>query len=191
MLIPLGFLAASGSAAGSFDLLETTVLTGSQASVEFTNLTTKYASTYQHLQIRATVRDTDNTFDTARLGLRLNGDTSANYSFHGLFSRGSSVTTYANAGESIIRISQDTPTDGKVTSNVYAGIVIDLLDPFETSKFKTVRSLSGFAAGDSLIALQSGSWRSTNSTTSLTLLSLEGVQLKTGSRFSLYGLKAA
>lgn len=194
MPIPLGILAAAGfrppTAAGAYELIETyTVGSGGIASVTFD--VSSYSTTYQHLQIRATVRDTYNNFDTARLGMRFNGDTAANYSFHGLFGRGSSVASFGNSSESIIRIAQDTPTNGKTTANTFAAVVIDILDPYETSKYTTARSLSGFAASDNLIAVGSGSWRNTNAVSSITLSSLQGTALGQYSRFSIYGLKAS
>jgi hypothetical protein len=53
-MLLLGVLQAQAAgqvAAGSFDLLETQVLTSSAASVTFSSLST-YAADYQHLQIR-------------------------------------------------------------------------------------------------------------------------------------------
>jgi hypothetical protein len=108
---------------------------------------------------------------------------------HGLFGRGSSVVSFSVTGDTSIRILQDTPTASFVTANTFSGAVIDILDPFSTTKFKTVRSLSGFAASSNFIGLGSGLWRDTASTTSLTLLSVSGTSLLTGSRFSLYGIK--
>jgi hypothetical protein len=190
-LFPLGILSAAGAGgvvAEDYELIETQILGSSQASVTFSSLGT-YSSTYKHLQIRATVRDSFTGADTARLGMRFNGDSSANMVAHGLFSRGSSVVSFGVTGDTAIRIVQDTPTASFVTANTFAGVVIDILDPFSTTKFKTVRSMAGFSANHNFIGLGSGLWRDTSSTTSLTLLSVSGTLLLTGSRFSLYGIK--
>ena len=62
MPIPLGFFAAAGAVAGgSYDLLETTILSSNAASVTFSNLN-NYAADYQHLQIRAVVKGSLGTF---------------------------------------------------------------------------------------------------------------------------------
>lgn len=186
MPIPLGILAAAGfrpSAAGSFDLLETTVLTGSQASVEFTNLTSKYASTYQHLQIRAVVQSQRTSVDA--FFVRYNGDSGTNYTFHRLSGNGSSVSSGVGTGENRGYIGD---VFGQNSTNQFAPAVIDILDPFETSKYTTGRSLSGYTTGE--IRLGSHLWLNTAALTSINLFTLNG-NLSQYSRFSLYGLKAA
>lgn len=187
MPIPLGILAAAGfrpSAAGSYDLLETTVLTGSQASVEFTNLTTKYASTYQHLQIRVALAARADDWMT----LRFNGDTTGgNYYSHILRGTGSAVNSFATGAGSLGM--GYLMNFGTTTS---AG-VLDILDPFETTKNKTVRMFAGNTTANSTggpITLTSGLYMSTNSVTALSISAFSGTYT-TGSRFSLYGLKAA
>ncbi len=192
MLIPLGIFASSGSrAAGAFQLLESTVLTGSQAAVEFTNLTTKYASTYQHLQVRMTMRTDRPQVSTDTVYFQLNGDTSNNYSVHILYGNGSSVTSAAGANWPGGYIHEVVPTSGSGgIANNYAGAVLDLLDPFETTKNKTARSLAGSTTTANFVVLASSNWRSTNSVTSIRFYSTTSNNLVSGSRFSLYGIKA-
>ena len=134
MLIPLGFLAASGVSAGSFDLLETQVLGTAAASVTFSSLSSY--SSYQHLQLRivgVTSVDTDIRF-------RINGDTGNNYAFHTLYGTGSSVVsgavTSTNGG--YVGYSKLTAANG----NLF-GAVVDFLYAFETTKNKTARSFYG------------------------------------------------
>lgn len=186
MLIPLGFLAASSSSAGSFDLLESTVLTGSQASVEFTNLTSKYASTYQHLQLRITARSSRSAQQDG-LVTQLNGDTAGNYSYHILGGNGSSVSSFAGANQTFMY--SGVSVANSATANAFSGVVIDILDPFETTKNTTLRTL--FANATTEVGLHSGSWRNTASVTSIKLALDTGVNFLQYSRFSLYGLRAA
>lgn len=181
MLIPLGFLAASGVSAGSFDLLETQTLTGSQASVTFSNLNTSYGSTYQHLQIRASHIQTTSG-ETALM--RFNGDTASNYRVHALRGNGSTVTSADYGSRASMIPAVDVPS-----TTIPAAFVCDILDPFETSKNKVVRSLAGYGSGGN-VNLFSGLWLSTNALTSITLLASAG-NFAQYSRFSLYGLKAA
>ena len=176
-----------------YDLLATEILTGSQTSVTFSSLNSTYGADYQHLQIRGTVRDTGSV--QARLALQINGDTSSNYSYHSLFGRGSSVSSTAGTNATYGWLVNDTPEDTQA-ANCFAGFVCDILDPFETSKYPTVRTLGGFMAGDGSdvqqsIGLVSMSWRNTNAIDSLTLITVSGTAHKTGSRFSLYGLRSA
>ena len=185
MLIPLGILAASGASAGSFDLLETQVLGSSQASVTFSSLGT-YASTYKHLQLRIVSRS---TWSGAQAGLvmQLNADTAANYSYHGLGGNGSSVSSFAGASQSFMY--QGVSAGNGATANAFAGVVIDLLDVFDTNKFKTVRALFGNSTTE--VGIHSGSWRNTNALTSILLKTDVTSNLVTGSRFSLFGIKGA
>lgn len=173
---PLGILAASGVAAGAFDLLETQVLTGNQASVEFTNLNSSYGSTYQHLQIRLVSLSTADTW----YRLQLNNATSGYYS-HRLIGEGSiSSAAYGSTatGMDLFGLTGTSSTPGRA--------VIDFLDPFESSKNKVVRSIT---AGPNTIGLISGSWNSTAAVTSIKINNIDG-NFAQFSRFSLYGLKA-
>jgi hypothetical protein len=190
MPITLGILAQARQAVatGAFQLLESTVLTGTQASVEFTNLATKYAATYQHLQIRAIAKA--NTTNAERvLFMQFNSDsTASNYRAHLL--QGFNGGVFSDAVPTLTRmIGYIAGADG---TNTFGGIVIDILDPFETTKNKTSRALSGNVNGtgvNAIINLQSHLWMNTNAVTSITLLPSAG-SLVQFSRFSLYGVKA-
>jgi hypothetical protein len=191
MPIPLGILAAAGASqapAGAFVLLESTVLTGSQASVEFTNLTTKYAATYQHLQVRAVVNQ-NTTGGAVFMRMQFNGDTAGNYNWHRLVGENGSVTSYNYPNASWMGAGV-VPLYGS-GSSIFSGQVIDILDPFETTKFKTIRSLSGITGSVNAVTLFSGAWRNTNSVTSMKFDSDFNSSLSQGTRFSLYGLKAS
>jgi hypothetical protein len=190
MPITLGILAQSRQVVdtGAFQLLESTVLTGSQASVEFTNLTTKYAATYQHLQIRYTGRSSVSA-NTDDMLLQFNSDTGANYAYHVLETSGAggAPESYPNTSQTAIgwmRLSGSTAT----TQSFGAG-VIDLLDPFETTKNKTIRCLNGEISSSRRLRLTSGFWNNTNSVTGIKLQATGG-NLTQFSRFSLYGIKA-
>jgi hypothetical protein len=194
MLIPLGILAASGASAGSFDLLETQVLGTAAASVTFSNLTTTYGSTYQHLQLRMTARSNRSGADSDPLILRFNADSGSNYARHGLggYNFGGTSAVYSNAGTSQTSLFlAENIAVASSTTNAFAALVTDILDPFETTKNKTVRTLNGMNAAWSSVELRSGLWLSTTSVTSITIQALIGSQLIAGSRFSLYGIKAA
>lgn len=184
--ITLGILAASGAGAvGSYELITSTILSSTSASVTFSNLGTAAAG-YKHLQIRATVRDTRNGFSGSNHYLRLNGDTGNSYAMHQLYGTGSSVGSGAATSATSIYIG-DVPAVGG-TTGAYAAEIIDILDFASTSKYKTVRGLCGMAQNYNWISLNSGVWMSTNAVTSITIFSNLG-NLETGSRFSLYGLR--
>ena len=180
---------AAGAPAGgpSYDLLATEILTSATSSVTFSSLG-DYAGTYQHLQVRVAVR-CDRGSATGGLGMRLNGDTGSNYSDHELYGTGSTVASGGDANSA--RMALGLVAGSTNTSNLFSGIVIDLLDPFETTKYPTTRGLSGLSGSTSRISLQSGSWRNTNAVTSIELFEPFGASdFIAGSRFSLYGLRS-
>jgi hypothetical protein len=183
MLIPLGFLAASGVSAGSFDLLETQLVTSTAASITFSSLST-YASTYQHLQFRITGRSS-RPADNDNLTIRFNSDSGSNYSFHRLLGNGSAVSSSAFINENKINITGF----GANSPALFSAHVVDILDAFETTKYPTLRALGGLSTVN--VILTSGSWRSTAGISSITFDTDVAGDILTGSRFSLYGIKAA
>jgi hypothetical protein len=188
MPIPLGVLAVAGAGAGpvgagnAYEWLETTVLTGNQASVSFSNLNSTYGSTYQHLQLRIVTRDTFTGGDGSTVLMRFNSDSGSNYAYHQLKGNGSSVTSNGNANQSRIVFEQS-------SNGNWSADIIDILDPFETTKNTTVRILSG-AQTTGFISLVSGFWNNTAALTTI-LLQTEGFNLAIGSRFSLYGMRSS
>ena len=196
MPLIMGILAQAAAApgptpgAGSYDLLETEILTGTQASVTFSSLNSTYGADYQHLQLRITARDTSAGTGGSKATLRFNGDTGSNYrERHYLYGDGSSVYS-GDLGNDTYIIPYDNAATGD-TADVYGAAVIDILDPFSSNKYTTTRSLRGFAASSgSFIGLNSGLWLNTAAITSITLGSRTS-SLISGSRFSLYGLRSA
>ena len=181
----LGLLGASvgGGAAGGFDLLDTTILTASQSSVTFDNLVSTYGSDYKHLQIRTTWSGGGSVNP---LRLQFNGDTASNYSLHVLLGNGSSAISAAAASTSFFALG-----DSVTTTDAFAASVVDILDPFETTKYTTGRILHGRVGSTTFVELISGNWRNTAAVNSITIFGNAGINLIAGSRLSLYGLKAA
>jgi hypothetical protein len=188
-LIPLGFWAASGAGGGAasaaYELISTTVLGSSQASVTFSGLGTS-AAAYKHLQIRATEYYDAGGFSTT---LRFNADTGSNYAYHGLYGNGSSVASGASTSASYMLSNTISVGHTADTNDRVVGIV-DILDFASTSKNKTIRAFNGRAGVSSrFVELLSGVWLSTSAVTSITLGVNGSPLFNTGSRFSLYGLK--
>lgn len=198
MPIPLGVLAVAGAgaapgAAGAYELIETTILGSATSSVSFSNLDSTYGSTYQHLQIRATLR-TSSVVGFNDFRLRFNSDTGSNYSFHALSTGESSLVVVATAfiNQTYARVGWAAGDNNN--SNVFTASVIDILDAFETTKNKSVRALTGFmgtsSAEERMLGLLSADWRNTGAVTTITLSPAAG-NFPIGSRFSLYGLRSA
>jgi hypothetical protein len=178
-LIPLGFWAASGGGdAAAFDLLETTTLATSASSVTFSGLAAY--SGWSHLQIRMAVKtNRASTSDYAKM--IFNTDTGSNYSWHNLEGNGSSVASSAGSNQTFMQINRTGGSSGN-----FGAIVSDILDAFETSKYTTIRNLGGYASDN--ISLSSGSWRNTDSLTSVQILPGSGSNFVANCRFSIYGV---
>jgi hypothetical protein len=190
-MLLLGVLAAQAegavAAAGSYDLLETEILTGTTSTITFSNINTTYGSDYQHLQIRAAVRsDSD-----VRVWADVNSDTGSNYSWHTLRGSGSSVTTEGAANRNGMRLVHSILPG----SSVAIGYIVDILNPFSTTQYKTFRTLGGAAGVTNEISLSSASWRSTSALDSIRLglgnSAIGQNSMLTGTRISIYGLRSA
>lgn len=183
-LILLGILNSqvSPAAAGSYDLLESTVLTSSASSVSFTGLGSY--SDYKHLQIRAVVKNSGASENN--LGFRLNSDTGSNYASHRLYGNGSSVIS--NGASNIDKMLYLTMPDSTDASNIFGCAVIDVLDFSSSTKNTTFRWLWGMNGTDTHVGLGSGLWNNTNAVTSVSVFPFSD-NFVSGSRFSLMGVK--
>jgi hypothetical protein len=189
-LSALGIFSAAGAAvasAGAYELISSTILGSDTASITFSSLG-DYASTYKHLQLRVVAR-TDSAVNERDLLIRFNGVTSASYTTHRLLGNGSTVSSNVDLSETSIRL-RGGVVGASQTANIFASSVTDILDYSSASKNKTVRSLSGYAGSAARNAtLFSGFLVSTDAITSINVRTLDGNNLITGSRCSLYGLK--
>ena len=186
-LFPLGILSAAGAGgafSSDYELISSTILGTAQSSVVFD--VSSFASAYKHLQVRLVSRTND--FNTSvGVNLRFNSDTASNYSSHGLDGEPSfSATPFSSASANSNAITVGIQGVGTYATNLFGATVIDILDPFSTTKNKTTRSLTG--NGGLRVGLRSGNWRSTSSVTSVSIIADAGSFIA-GSRFSIYGLK--
>lgn len=183
-MIPLGIMAVAGRPLGAYELITSTVVSGSSTST-ITFDVTGLGSTYKHLQIRSVGR-TAQALSDAIQWIRFNGDTASNYSYHWLTGNGTTVSSNSGVSQTLIRAGTDVgSTSG---ANIFGANIIDILDPFTGSKYTTTRSLSGAVGSTSQIFLLSGSWRSTATVTSISVI-VNNLNFVAGSRFSLYGIR--
>jgi hypothetical protein len=190
MLIPFGILSAAGVSAaptGAYELISTTILGSNAASVTFSSLGT-YSSTYKHLQIRFTGK-VSKVEAGQELALRVNGISTNSYSWH--YMRGNGSTVIGDNGTTTNGMFLGQFTADNATASSYGGGVIDLLDPYSTSKNKTFRGLSGVPTGGmTRINLYAGLFQSTNAVDSISIFSQNfSDNMIAGSRFSLYGIR--
>lgn len=183
--MPILGIVASGAdiAGGAFESIASATGTGSSGTITFSSI----PSTYQHLQIRAIMRNTLSASDASFGQMQVNGDTtSANYAWHELYANGSTVSASGSASGlpyygTIVR--------NLATSGIVGVTIIDIHDYASTSKYKTIRVLSGDdrnGSGD--IVMWSGLWENTNAITSLDFTT--GGNFTTATQFALYGIKS-
>jgi hypothetical protein len=186
-LSALGIFSAAGAGgvvAGSYELISTSLITTNTSSVTFSSLG-DYSSTYKHLQLRITGRVAYNYGnDGDAIKIRFNSDTGNNYSYHALYAVNTTVNSNASTSTNAVFVNR--LTDAGTTANAFGAIVCDILDPFSSTKNKTVRSLG---SDTRYLFFNSAAWLNTSSTTSIQLTPNTSSNFASGSRFSLYGLK--
>lgn len=175
----------------AYDLLQTEILTSAQASVTFSSLNSTYGTDYQHLQLRITSKTSTGTGSSGNNFMTLNSDSGSNYAYHRLRFAGDESVPSSQGVASASAIDWGYIPRDNSGNGSYAGYVLDILDPFETTKNTTIKCLWGFwQASVEYIGLNSGLWMSTDALTSISF-AVTSYSYAVGSRFSLYGLKKA
>lgn len=175
---------------GAYDSIATVTLS-STTTITFSSI----PATYTHLQIRITAKTDRPTYNNDLVSLRFNGDTASSYTSHHVKGTGAGASTEAAVSLNKIYLGGNIGDTVNAAQN-YGSAIIDLLDYASTSKYKTMRSLSGYDANGGgsdpgIVSLSSGLWSSTAAITSITLLAGEGTGLASGSTAALYGIKGA
>ena len=164
---------------GAYDSLATMTVGTTATTIDFTGI----PNTYKHLQVRIMALTTASTIQPQ---MRFNNDTAANYTRHSLYGDGTAAAAYGAA--SVNQLVVGGLSVGMNTTNPYV-CVIDILDYSSTSKYKTMRSLSGTDRnGSGEIGLHSGTWMNSASAISSISIISSGTY-NTNSTFSLYGVK--
>ena len=186
----IGIIASSGGEAAAGTAYESiatvTVGSGGSSSVDFTSI----SSSYTHLQIRAILKTNENNTGATNIEMRFNSDTGSNYTRHYL--RGTGTAADAGGASSQSRFTVGTAVQsGSAIANMFGAMIVDVLDYTNTSKYKTVRALSGQdtnGSGTQGMWLQSGVWMNTNAITSISIFSSSS-NLSQYASFALYGIK--
>ena len=170
-----GGVAASTSAYES--IATATVGSGGSSSISFSSI----PSTYTHLQIRLMTLTSGVNTDIV---MRFNGDTGNNYSQHYLYGGGAGSGGSGGSGSANYAI----PGILGGTSAPSSG-VCDILDYKNTSKYKTVRAISGDDQnGSGYLFFYSSAWLNTSAISSITITPGAGV-FNQYCHFALYGVK--
>jgi hypothetical protein len=171
-------LAGVGAPFGDYNSISTTTVgVGGVATVTFSSI----PSTYKHLQIRYSAISAG-TYSADNV-VRFNSDSGANYAIHALYGTGAAAT-------SVGFTSQTNMSAGTTPDATYPCVaVIDILDYANTSKYKTMRSLSGVDRnGSGYVFLHSGLWMNTAAISTITIAATGG-NYSQYSSFALYGIK--
>jgi len=178
----LGIIASSGGAAASTSSYESIASSSptSGSSISFNSI----AGTYASLQIRMFGFDNGGG---GRFAMQFNSDTGTNYTRHVLSGNGSTVGA---AGNTLRTFCQLSSFYSNPSSTYGYGIITDIHDYASSTKYKTVRTLSGQDLnGSGEITMYSNLWLNTNAITSITI-STDGT-FSSGTTISLYGIKGA
>lgn len=153
------------------------------ATVNATGTTATFSSipsTYKSLQIRWMIKDASGNTPF----IRFNGDSSSVYTTHSM-DGASSYYAQAQTGASSGFINYWGTSTG---SNTFTVGITDIVDYADTSKFKTVKTFTGYDEnGSGAVSLTSNLWRSTAAITSLVITCPAGYA--SGSTLALYGMK--
>jgi len=160
----------------TYEPIATTSLSSATSSITFSSIT----ATYTDLVIVCLVQKETSGADY--MGLRFNGDTGSNFSRVRISGDGTTASSYQDAGQNIafcdINVNQfASPGNLIINLNNYSNST--------TNKIALTRSNNVNSGTSAVVNL----WRSTSAINSVTLLS--GSNMKIGSTFTLYGIKAA
>ena len=170
---------------GSFQLLETYTLSSSQDSIELTNVSS-YSTNYGHLQIRLSAR-TDYPRGYEFLNLQFNNDsTNSNYVSNQVITDGGNTNSYSYGDQLILGM---TPAS-LAPSGEFGMTTIDILDPFHTNKFTSLRFTqsstqypwAGFGAGI---------WRNSQAIDTIKVFGSDAGNIVANSTVALYGMKVS
>lgn len=159
-------------------LIQRQTVASTATSITFSSI----PQTYSSLQIRASVNNAGGNISTS---MQFNSDTGTNYAKHILYADGTSALASGVASTSSMTFQM---YSGNTTNN-YSGTIIDIHDYANTSKYKTIRGLTGYDNnGSGLIALGSGLWMNTAAVSTITI-GVAGSNWTAGSTIALYGMK--
>lgn len=158
---------------------------GGASSITFSSI----PSTYTHLQIRVMAKCDASGNDglAEHAALSFNADTTlSNYNRHQL--RGDASSAVSNYSASAAPTACYVPSAG--LTSIFGTGIVDILDYANTSKYKTIRTLTGSnnnGVAAEFVGITSGLWQNTNAITSITIKP-GSYNFTQYSSFALYGV---
>jgi hypothetical protein len=164
--------------AATYEKIATTTLGSDTASVTLSSI----PSTYTDLVFIMNGSDTG----SVQLGIQFNSDTGSNYSMNNMTGNGTLVQAYTGAIYNLIQFGYD----AYLNSGFNYNNVINIQNYSNTTTYKTLIGRAN--NGNTGVTATVGLWRSSSAITSMTLLQSYGSSsFKTGTTFTIYGIKAA
>jgi hypothetical protein len=154
-------------------------LSSAQSSVTFSGI----PQTYTDLVV---VFTTNTAVNSRAIRFRMNGDTSANYSYTQLYGTGSAAGSSRDTSTTYIGLMENGGTDN--TANNYQPVKINIMNYSNTTTNKTVLVRQDGKAETAAVV---GLYRSTSAITSLTLELTDNSNWSSGNTFNLYGVANA
>lgn len=188
--ILLGILnsqAEAGAAVGTYDLLQSEVLTGTQATVSFSDLSASYGDLgYKHIQLRMVTRDNRAISGSNNVEIDINGVTTQSYSFQYL--RGDASTVGAESQQNEDNRSIAVNPSANDTAYAFGATILDIYDAFSPNKKITMKSFTGVTVDAAKVVRVASSHLQTT-TNALDSLDINAISSSfvAGSRFSIYG----
>lgn len=174
--------------ASAVEFIEKTELGSDTSSVSFTSI----PATYQHLQIRASVRDTASAY-VESIYVQLGGasdspvDTGSNYTYNYIDVDGTSETGTGATGNTNILLGK--AVAASATSQIFSGLFINILDYANANKSTTVQSFLEApvtSGSNARMRFTAGLWTDLEAVQTIKLIA--NVNFATHSVFTLYGL---
>ena len=177
------------------EAIETVYLEADASPVQFGSSGNLIPSTYEHLQVRCSVKTTSATYyDRMIIALGYGStptiDNASNYTSRQIYACQSTKTAYSYTAYSIQWYYMGYTTNSD--SPYYSGHVIDILDYANTSKNTTlcqqVNTPPYTNTGVSGVSFSSALWDRQDAVTAIKFMSAYGSYLR-GSEFTLYGIQ--
>ena len=164
----------------------TTVGSGGVAEIDFTSI----PSTYKHLQVRALVRtNRASTRDGVYIYIN-NTRTTTSYTTHVLTGDGATAASGGYDSASGVGAQTVVVLGNSVASQMFAVVVLDILDYANTNKNKTIRAIGGFDYnGGGELGIASNAFLSSTAINRITFDPANGTGFMEYSSFALYGIK--
>ncbi len=173
----------------SFDWIATGTSTGSSSEIVFSDI----PQTYTNLMIYGSARAQGNS-EGQGIYIQFNSDTAANYNYirYAFERKNTTSNAYSAVGNSQNGLYFDVAPDTAYTTNLFGGVVCDILNYSSSSDYKTLISEPHvpFTSGvTTYIWHHAGAWMSNSAITSLRIYNPSSNNFVSGSTYSLYGVR--